>query len=324
MAEATFAILAVALLADWRWGEPDFVWSRLSHPVVLFGRVIGWADQRFNHDNQPNAQRYRTGALVISGLVICSVLAGLLLNRMVDGLGMAGLLIEGLIVFMLLAHNSLVSHVKAVSDALSAGGVESGRKAVGLIVGRNPDNLDRSGICRAAIESLAENFSDGVVAPAFWYAFFGLPGILAYKMINTADSMIGYRTRRHEHFGKAAARLDDVANWVPARLAAFLIVFGAFALRGAGSARLALSTAFRDGGLHASPNAGWPEAAMAGACNIALGGPRIYGDKQIQQAHLNAAGKQEIDTGDIDKALQLANGAFFAGTGLVVLLAVFA
>ena len=174
-----------------------------------------------------------------------------------------------------------------------------------MIVGRDPEMLDQSGICRAAIESLAENFSDGVVAPAFWYAVFGLPGIIVYKMINTADSMIAYKNEKYLWFGRAAAHIDDLANWVPARISAVLIAVGGFSLH-------ALKVAFHDSGLHRSPNAGWPEAAMAGASGLALGGPRVYAHETVQQAWLNGAGKRMLSVKDIEDTVYIFHRSCFA------------
>lgn len=312
-------ILFFALLADWFYGEPELLWSRFPHPVVFFGKLIKICEQRFNVEDDTDSLRYRKGALVISGLILASIIAGWLLQWVFSFVGPVGWVLEGFVVFTLLAQRSLLDHVKAVADGMRDHGLEGGRKAVSMIVGRNPDALDKSAVSRAAIESLAENFSDGVVAPAFWYAVFGLPGLLAYKMINTADSMIGYHNERYEYFGKVAAQIDDLANWVPARVSAFLIASGAFALKGYRAGVDALVTAFRDNGLHRSPNAGWPESAMAGATGLALGGPRIYPKETVQQAYLNASGKRELDASDIDDALAVAKAAFFSGTGLVLI-----
>jgi adenosylcobinamide-phosphate synthase len=174
-----------------------------------------------------------------------------------------------------------------------------------MIVGRDPEALDESGVSRAAIESLAENFSDGIVAPALWYALFGLPGLLAYKMLNTADSMIGHLNERHRDFGRAAARLDDFANWPAARLSALLIAAGAGLSRGVPAMRRAAETALTDSGLHRSPNAGWPEAAMAGATGLALAGPRQYGGELVMEASLHAAGHRQAGSVDIFSALRV-------------------
>jgi adenosylcobinamide-phosphate synthase len=202
----------------------------------------------------------------------------------------------------LLAQRSLDAHVRAVALALSAS-LEEGRREVAKIVGRDVARLDAAGVSRAAIESLAENFSDGVVAPALFLSFFGLPGALLYKAVNTADSMIGHRSERYAAFGWAAARCDDLLNLLPARLSAALIVAAAATIPEA-SALDAMETARRDASQHASPNAGWPEAAMAGALGLALGGPRAYGGAEIQGATLGS-GRREAGPRDIFLALAI-------------------
>ncbi|MGB7286769.1 MAG: adenosylcobinamide-phosphate synthase CbiB [Salaquimonas sp.] len=324
MSEVTIYILLIALVADWFWGEPEILWSRVPHPVVVFGKAINWLERSFNIQEDENAFRYRKGAVGISALIIVAVAAGLLLEFVFGWLPLGGFVVEAFVVFTLIAQRSLMDHVGAVATGLRENGVEGGRKAVALIVGRNPDVLDRTAVSRASIESLAENFSDGVVAPAFWYLVFGLPGLFAYKMINTADSMIGYHSERYEYFGKAAAKIDDLANWIPARLSALLIVCGALLIVGPRAARNSLATAFRDAGLHRSPNAGWPESAMAGAADYALGGPRFYPAETIQQSYLNASGKRVLDAPEIDRAIGFVEAAFFVGVVLVAVLALLA
>ena len=319
MADKTLLILLAALAADWKFGEPSWLWSRLPHPVVLFGRAIGWLDRSFNLESDDDGARYRKGAVGIAALIIASVLAGVLLHGFLRPLGIIGAVLEGFLVFALIAQRSLIDHVAAVADGLTSNGLAGGRAAVAKIVGRDPETLDRAGVSRAAIESLAENYSDGVVAPAFWYAVFGLPGLIAYKMINTADSMIGYRNERYEHFGKVAAQIDDLANWLPARLTAGIVALAALFSRGASSARKSLFTAISDSGLHRSPNAGWPEGAVAGACGFALGGPRIYVSGAVAQAYINAGGKRDLDAGDIRSAISLISTACLAFAGLVLL-----
>lgn len=193
-----------------------------------------------------------------------------------------------------------------------------------MIVGRDPEALDEAGVCRAAIESLAENFSDGIVAPALWYALFGLPGLLAYKMLNTADSMIGHLDDRYRDFGRAAAKLDDLANWPAARVSSLLIALGAAVEHGFASFRRALGAALRDSGLHRSPNAGWPEAAMAGALGLALAGPRRYGGETVIEASLNASGRRRASGADIDASLSIYHRACdgLAGICLAALAAI--
>src|SRR5690554_4671448 len=197
----------------------------------------------------------------------------------------------------LVAQKSLYDHVAAVARGLEQGGLEGGRKAVSLIVGRDPESLDQAGVARAAIESLSENFSDAVVAPVFWAALFGLPGLLAYKAVNTADSMIGHRTPRHAAFGWAAARLDDAVNLIPARLAGLRIAGAALLLPGARAGN-ALRAMGRDAPRHRSPNAGWQEAAMGGALGLALAGPRRYGGQVVEDAWMGAGGRTDAGPAD--------------------------
>lgn len=298
-------ILLIALVLDWYLGEPDFLWSRLPHPVVVFGKAVSFADKRLNNaDDTPDAQ-YRKGALAMFFLLAAALVVSLLLDGLIEALWVFGSLIEIFIVFVLLAQKSLSDHVEAVAEGLGKDGLEGGRRAVSMIVGRDPSSLDESGVSRAAIESLAENFSDGVVAPAFWYMVFGLPGIIVYKMINTADSMIAYRNEKYLWFGRVAAQVDDLANWLPARLSALLIAIGSGLLGGAGGFKTSLMVALRDSGLHRSPNAGWPEAAMAGGAGLALGGPRKYPQETVQQAFLNSSGKVRLEISDIRLTLRI-------------------
>ncbi len=278
------ALLIPALLLDGVMGEPKWLWSRVPHPAVLMGRLIGWCDTRFNDGTRAR------GALVLAALVLAAGLAGWLIAALP-----LGWLWSMLLAAILLAQRSLVTHVRAVADGLRYG-VSPGRRAVTMIVGRDTSALDESGVARAAIESAAENFGDGVVAPAFWFLVAGLPGILIYKLVNTADSMIGYRTPRHEAFGWAAARLDDVLNYIPARLTAGLIALAFWSAR-------AVDVTLQDARLHRSPNAGWPEAAMAGVLDVALSGPRSYHGEMREFPFVNAGGEREIGVAEIEAAI---------------------
>lgn len=296
-------VLLAALVLDRIVGDPDWLWRRLSHPVVLFGAAIGLADRRFNRASDRADTRRRKGRAAIAALLLLAGLAGWLLSRLFAELGIAGLMLEVAVVAVLLAQKSLADHVGAVATGLRRDGLAGGRKAVSMIVGRDPEALDEAGVARAAIESLAENFSDGIVAPALWYAVLGLPGLLIYKMLNTADSMIGHMNDRHRDFGRAAARLDDLANWPAARLSALLIAAGAGLVKGMPAMRRAAECALSDSGLHRSPNAGWPEAAMAGGLGLALGGPRQYGGERVLEASLNASGRSTASARDISDGL---------------------
>lgn len=313
------AALFGALIVDRIFGDPPALWARLPHPVVLFGHAITFFDHRLNRDTLAPATRRRNGVAAIVLLLALSVAVGLVLSGLFRALGVAGFVLELLVVAVFLAQKSLGDHVSAVALGLRTDGLEGGRRAVSLIVGRDPLALDEPAVCRAAIESLAENFADGVVAPALWYALAGLPGILAYKMLNTADSMIGHRSDKYRHFGWASARLDDLANWPAARLSSLLIAAAAWVRQGFAVARRSLSVTLRDSGLHRSPNSGWPEAAMAGALDIQLTGPRIYGGERVSEPMINGAGRPVATVRDIETGVDL----FYAScTALTVLPAV--
>lgn len=322
MFETSLLILLAALVADWLFGDPDYIWSRISHPVVLFGNSIGWIDNEFNLEKYSDAQRFRNGAFGICILIIGAVILGQFISQFLQVFGFVGFIVEGIIVFVFLAQRSLYNHVLAVSDGLRNSGLRGGRKAVAMIVGRDANLLDQKGTIRASIETLAENFSDGVVAPAFWFGVFGLPGLFAYKMINTADSMIAYKSDRYLHFGKVTAHIDDLANWLPARLSVLFIAFSAFCISGLDMAKTSIIIAIRDAKLTASPNAGWPEAAMASALNIALGGPRTYEHGVVEQSFLNDAGEKDLMIEHIDEGLDVFKIACFGLMGTVFSLAI--
>ena len=287
--EERAVLLAVALVIDAVIGDPDFLWRRLPHPVVVFGWCISALEKKFNRRGWRGVWRRWLGAVAIAVLVVLGVLLGLVLD---------GMWFEVLVVAVLLAGRSLDQHVRAVATALASGNIADARQEVARIVGRNPDNLDAPAIARASIESTAENLADGVVAPAFYYLLFGLPGIIAYKIINTADSMIGHRSSRFLAFGWGAARLDDVANLIPSRLSGVLL-----ALASIPRTRQALGVMWRDAKKHRSPNAGYPEAAMAGALDVRLAGPRQYGMRFSTDAPINPQGC-EAGVLDIRQALR--------------------
>lgn len=291
-------VLALALGLDRVFGDPDRLWRRLPHPVVLFGRAIAALDQRWNRDGDGARRRRALGVLAILLLLAGAVLLGWTIHSALRALGVPGLIAEAVIASIFIAQKSLALHVRAVAEALAVG-LSEGRRAVSMIVGRDPEQLDEAGVARAAIESLAENASDGIVAPALAFLLAGLPGLFAYKMLNTADSMIGHLSERHRDFGWAAARLDDLANLAPARLTAAL--FAALSARPMRAWRAALD----DGPRHRSPNAGWPEGAMAGALGLSLGGPRRYGDLVVEAPMLNAGARREARIADVTDALAL-------------------
>jgi adenosylcobinamide-phosphate synthase len=310
----------LALLIELMIGYPAALAKSIGHPVTWMGKLISWLDAKFNRDDAAPEARRRAGAIallilfVVVGAIAFIVESVLLLLPL-------GFFALALVASTLLAQNSLFTHVAGVADALEEHGVEAGRAAVAKIVGRDTTDLDEAGIARAAIESLAENFSDGVVAPSFFMVLAGLPGAALYKAINTADSMLGHRTERHDDFGRTAAQTDDLVNYPASRLSALLIAAAAGTMKGA-SAKGAWRATWRDGGKHASPNAGYPEAAMAGALGLSLGGPRSYHGAEIDGAWLGD-GRRDAGVADIRAALALFARADGLLISLVLLLAIF-
>ncbi|MFD2236886.1 adenosylcobinamide-phosphate synthase CbiB [Aureimonas populi] len=311
----------LTLIAELVLGYPDRLFRTIGHPVTWMGRLIGRLDRGLNRPDWPARGRKAAGAAALLALLAVAGGAGWAAQHLL-GAGLAGLLAGALLASALLAQRSLHAHVAAVARALEGEGLEAGRRAVSMIVGRDTAMLDEAGVSRAAIESLAENFSDGVVAPAFWLAALGLPGAAAYKAANTADSMIGHRTPRHEAFGWAAARFDDLVNLPASRIAGLLILAAALVVPGArpGAAWRAM---VRDAPRHRSPNAGWPEAAMAGALGLALAGPRAYGGTEVRDALMGEGGRREAGAADIRRALALyrvADALLIAGLGALAAL----
>jgi adenosylcobinamide-phosphate synthase len=297
-AALTFAALLLEIIV----GYPQALVRAIGHPVTWMGALIGALDRGFNRDGASASARRMAGAFTVLILIAAAGIVAFVLARAALAPPF-GYLLTALLASTLLAQRSLHAHVARVAIALEGSGLAAARAAVSHIVGRDTALLDAGGVARAAIESLAENFSDGVVAPAFWMTVGGLPGAAIYKAINTADSMIGHRTPRHAAFGWAAARLDDVVNWLPARLAALLIVAAAAITPGA-SAAPAWRAVRRDAARHRSPNAGYPEAAMAGALGLKLAGPRHYGGMLVEDAVMGE-GRREADAADIRAALTL-------------------
>ena len=295
-------LIGVALVLDSLLGEPQWLWSRVPHPVRIMGAGITKLDHRLNLGEYKRGK----GVLALAALLVAAIGVGQGLAWLPDG----GL-IEIVGAAILIGHRSLVQHVAAVGTALKLG-LPEGREAVSMIVGRDVAALDESAVSRAAIESAAENFSDGVVAPVFWFVVAGLPGIMAYKLVNTADSMIGYRNEKYHEFGWAAARLDDVMNYIPARLSAGLIALAA------GSTE-ALNVVRADAGQHRSPNAGWPEGAMAGALGVALSGPRVYDGQLTDDLFVNATERKDLGPADIAAAVKVLWRAWALMLGVIVL-----
>lgn len=313
-------LLLAALLLDAVVGDPDWLWRRLPHPVVWIGKAIALFDRKLNRASLSSKSRKNAGTVLLVVLVAGGLALGAILHGVLVRIPLGGVLIV-VIAAVFIAQNSLYRHVAAVRDGLESGGLEGGRKAVAMIVGRDPDQLDEAGVSRAAIESCAENFSDGVAAPVFWFALLGLPGLLAYKAVNTADSMIGHKSETYRDFGWASARFDDLINLPASRLSGFFIALSAPLAHG--SPRRSFACILRDAKIHRSPNAGWPEAAMAGALDIALAGPRAYPGYTVDDPYINEAGRKQTTANDIDRAVIVMIGACGVQALLVFFLAFF-
>ncbi|KFC65726.1 Cobalamin biosynthesis protein CobD [Devosia sp. LC5] len=285
----------LALLLERFVGYPQLLTARIGHPVMWFGWLIAYMEQRTNTTDRTASQRRLAGIVSLALLLLVVLAAALLVQKITRSIPL-GWLLEMLLATPFLAQKELGRAVEAVADALGTS-LAAGREAVSQIVGRDPQALDEAGVSRAAIETLAESTSDGVVAPWFWLVLLGLPGIVLYKAINTADSMIGHLNDRYRDYGWAAARLDDVVNFIPARLSAVLITAACFFIPGASPSK-AWRTAIRDARRHKSPNSGWPEAAFAGALGFSLGGPRHY-DGELVDLPAFGHGKRTLTASDI-------------------------
>lgn len=315
-------IVVLALAVEAAAGYPPALYARIGHPVSWIGALIAALDRHLNRDRLPPAARRTAGVLAIAAVVAVAALAGWGIELAAGRAGaFVGLVLTALAASTLLAARSLDDHVAAVSRAMKEGGLAAGRAAVSKIVGRNPAFLDEAGVCRAAIESLAESLSDGVTAPALWMGLLGLPGAAAYKAINTADSMVGHRSERHAAFGWAAARLDDLVNLPASRLSALMVILAALSVDGA-SVSGAIRAVARDARRHGSPNAGWPEAAFAGALGLRLNGPKVYGDVRVDGAWMGD-GRPLVHPADIDRALRLYRSAVLLMWLLMALAALF-
>ncbi|NNE22331.1 MAG: cobalamin biosynthesis protein CobD [Rhizobiales bacterium] len=290
-----------ALVIERLIGYPRAIHDRLGHPVEYAGRLIAGLDDRLNRTTLAPHTRRINGMLSVLCLIAVAGAAAAALTIVFRTVPY-GWIAEAIVASSLLAQSELRRFVRRVADGLDEN-LEAGRDAVRHIVGRDPAELDEAGVARAAIESLAENTSDGIVAPAFWLAIGGLPGLVIYKAINTADSMIGYKSEKYLHFGWAAARLDDLVNFIPARICG-LFFAGAASLTSPSAGSDALHAMWRDAAKHLSPNAGWPEAAMAGALDISLGGPRSYGGTAVDLAKMGD-GRHDLTANDIRRALRL-------------------
>jgi len=314
MGMTTAVVVLVALGLDALLGWPRWLYGLVGHPVSWIGGLVGRLDRWLNlADARPEERRLAgaVAALAVTGLSVeCALLIGWLMPE-----GWVGALLTGVVAWPLIAMRSMHDHVVDVLTPLKAHDLERARLAVARIVGRDVSVLDGAGVARASLESLAENTSDGVVAPVFWGVVFGLPGIVGYKAINTLDSMIGHRSPKYEAFGWASARIDDLANLVPARLTGLLFVMVSI------RPRTALLAMWRDAGKHRSPNAGWPEAALAGALDVRLSGPRVYAGRMTDEPWVNGAAP-DPQPQDIERGLGIYRMAMLA-LALVVALCAF-
>lgn len=312
LAAASLPIAVAALLIDRLFGYPNGLQAWIGHPVQWIGAATGWLEVKLNRGGA-RKPRGVLALLIVLALTLAATVPLTLLLRGVE----SGWLGEALLASVLLSQKSLEDHVRAVADGLKSG-IRAGREAVRHIAGRDPQRLDHSGVAKAALESLAENMSDGVVAPLFWLLVAGLPGLALYKAINTADSMIGYKSSEYRDFGWAAARTDDFVNLPASRLTGWLIALSAAltsGMTGRGAARAMAS----DARGHLSPNAGWPESALAGALRIRLGGPRSYDGRKVDLAWMGE-GRAKLNRLDIGAGLRLYN----TGLNIVTMLAVLA
>jgi adenosylcobinamide-phosphate synthase len=317
-----FVTVICAGLIEAGFGYPVSLFDRIKHPVMWIGALLERLERHLNDPSLPEGERRRNGWIALALLLAVTALPTIVLQYAVLQLpAPLALVVLACLASTLIAQKSLYEHVAAVADAIDTGGLEAGREAVAKIVGRDTSTLDEAGVARSAIESLAENFSDGVVAPIMWGAVLGLPGMVAYKAINTADSMIGHRTPRHEAFGQASAKVDDVVNIPASRLAAFWLAVAAL-FRDDADFHRAVETVRRDADNHRSPNAGWPEAAMAGALAIRLSGPRVYHGALTADEWIGE-GREEANSADIRRALGLYKTACTVQIAALGLLAVF-
>lgn len=297
-------VALMALVLDYLIGDPDWLWSKIRHPVAVFGAAIKFFETRLNRQSLKPSSRKLNGCFAILALLILTFVVGFYIHIFFLKLNFLGVILEALVASIFIAQKSLVDHVQNVAKAFQQHSLQQARKAVSMIVGRETENLDEGAVSRAAIESLAENSSDGVVAPIFWYLVLGLPGLVCYKMLNTADSMIGYKNARFKDFGWASARLDDIANFIPARLTVLIIIITLRVFSGKSSAINAFNVVARDARFHHSPNAGFPECAFAGGLGIRLLGPRIYDGTLVEEPFQNSNGKDALPA-DIDRSIKL-------------------
>ena len=302
--------MLIALCIDRLFGWPDFLFRRFSHPVVGIGLLISFFERNLNKTGWSSSQRMATGLLTLFFLMTGLTFLGFLIVLAIPD-GPLGILVTSFLVWPFIAAKSLADHVKAVAEPLKTNDLPSARQAVSMIVGRNSDNLDSNDIARAALESLAENTSDGVTAPLFWGVLFGFLGVLIYKLVNTADSMIGYKSERYRDFGWASARFDDLINYIPARLTSFI-----YAIISRNTLKV-LRITLRDASQHRSPNAGWPETSVAASIGVKLSGPRIYDGIKTNDPWLNSDGRNPTGH-DLFSGLRLFDYFLWAITFLLL------
>lgn len=311
-------LLLIAIFFDAYVGEMPALTRFFTHPVVLIGNLVHFLDEKLNREKRGDMDRAIRGALTVIVVVFMTGAVGICISWLTLN-HTFGWILELILLTLVLAGRSLYDHVKDVADALKIS-LEHGRKTVAHIVGRNPEYLDEHGVCRAAIETTAENLCDGVVAPVFWYVLFGFPGLIIYKAVNTMDSMIGHKNAKYLAFGMTAARLDDVLNLIPARLTGIFLVLAAFFTPTA-SPLGALKAMWSDARKHRSPNAGWCEAPMAGALGLALAGPRRYYNKVIDDVWVGG-GTARAKKSHIEKALYMYVIALLINAGWVGAIAI--
>jgi adenosylcobinamide-phosphate synthase len=313
----SFALAALVLAIEGFVGYPQALYKFIGHPVEWIGKLISFLDDGLNDPDQDKSEVRAQGVFAIVILCVAVGIPAWLISKTLAGISY-GWIVNVLLATAFVAQKSLRDHVSAVHRALSAS-LPAARQAVGKIVGRDPDTLDESGIAKAALESLAENTADGITAPIFWYALLGLPGLVIYKAINTADSMIGHKSEKYLHFGWAAAKLDDLVNLPASRLTGLLFAAAAW-LTSKKSAQSSLRSMWRDAGKHQSPNAGWPEAAMAGAIGLRFGGPRNYDGELVDLPYMGD-GRETLTADDIGKGVELYDRAMIVLLITAVLLA---
>jgi adenosylcobinamide-phosphate synthase len=312
-----FVMAAFALVIEYFFGYPQILQRAIGHPVEWIGKLIAYLDEGLNDPHSEASDQRNHGIFAVAALCISVGVPAFLIEKMLLSFDY-GWMINTVLATSLIAQKSLRDHVTAVARTLPQS-VIAARKEVAKIVGRDPSTLDESGVAKAALESLAENTADGITAPIFWFAIAGLPGIVIYKAINTADSMIGHKSEKYLHFGWAAAKLDDLVNLPASRLTGLLFA-GAAWLSSKTQAQAALGAMWRDASKHQSPNAGWPEAAMAGALNLKFGGPRNYDGEIIQLAYMGD-GRAQMTASDINNGLELYDRALLILLALAAVLA---